>query len=94
MNSGVITSVLFVLVLASCSTAPKPAPPGALLPGEQACTNPRPEVCTMEYRPVCGTDLNGKKMEFSNECSACLNVDVVSWEEGLCVNEQAGSDAG
>jgi Kazal-type serine protease inhibitor domain len=29
-----------------------------------------PEVCTQIYQPVCGTDPNGSRVTYSNECFA------------------------
>jgi hypothetical protein len=30
----------------------------------------QPEVCTMIYQPVCGTDRRGKRVTYSNACFA------------------------
>lgn len=43
------------------------------------------EVCTMEYAPVCGYDLNEQMIEtFSNSCMACANASVEYWVHGEC----------
>ncbi len=50
------------------------------------------DVCTMEYRPVCGW-FNPEKVQcikypcaqtISNPCFACSNPDVLYWTEGEC----------
>lgn len=66
---------------------------GCALPGEKpppvdyaACGAPRPEVCTMEYRPVCGLHEAGLKQTYSNACSACADLTVVAHTAGACAN--------
>ncbi len=48
------------------------------------CEEPRPEVCTREYSPVCAVKKNGKEGLYSNGCSACSNNDVTGYNEGAC----------
>jgi len=48
------------------------------------CEDPRPQVCTMDYRPVCGTHKEGSVKTYPNGCGACSNPDVTSWVEGAC----------
>ncbi len=59
------------------------------------CTTPRPEVCTMQYLPVCATRNTGircvttpcdssEQLEFSNACSACADPDVIGYAAGAC----------
>ena len=60
-----------------------------------ACSNPRPELCTQEYAPVCATKDNGircikapcpstDKATYSNGCAACADKDVYSYQLGAC----------
>lgn len=69
-----------ILLLAACA-----------LPGEipspavaTACVAPRPEVCTMEYRPVCGLLEAGSRRTYSNACSACADLEAVAHTAGAC----------
>ena len=48
------------------------------------CTEPRPQVCTQDYRPVCAELQNGSFKTFSNGCSACSDPDVIGYREGAC----------
>jgi len=48
------------------------------------CTDPRPEICTMEYRPVCATLTDASVKTFASGCSACSDAQVASWVEGEC----------
>ncbi|PWQ95202.1 hypothetical protein [Leucothrix arctica] len=64
-----------------------------------ACSDPRPEICTQQYDPVCGTRhvprpcgkgmicaavMTTAKKTYSNSCSACSNDDVQSYTKGAC----------
>jgi hypothetical protein len=51
------------------------------------CTDPRPEVCTMDYTPVCGLrNVAGKEewKTYSNACSACSNPTVTGYKKDAC----------
>ncbi|MCP4767606.1 MAG: hypothetical protein GY875_15195 [Gammaproteobacteria bacterium] len=58
---------------------------GAQNPGAATvCEEPRPQVCTMDYRPVCGTLADGSVKTYANGCGACGDAKVNSWVEGEC----------
>jgi len=43
------------------------------------------EICTMEYRPVCGHKANDEPIDtYSNPCGACSPEEVIYWTEGEC----------
>jgi len=48
------------------------------------CTDPRPQVCTMDYRPVCGERNDGSHKTYSNDCTACSDHNVIGYREGEC----------
>jgi len=48
------------------------------------CTDPRPQVCTMDYRPVCGERKDGSRKTYSNGCTACSDHEVIGYIEGEC----------
>ena len=59
----------------------------AVTPGksfDQACTEPRPQMCTMDYRPVCGVSNDGSRKVYGNACGACGNAEVVGFSDGEC----------
>jgi len=48
------------------------------------CIEPRPQICTMDYTPVCA-ELNGGELKtYSNACTACADVNVVSHRAAAC----------
>ncbi|WP_455202336.1 Kazal-type serine protease inhibitor family protein [Kaarinaea lacus] len=48
------------------------------------CTEPRPQMCTQDYRPVCAK-LNDDSMKtYSNGCMACSDPKVVGYYQGAC----------
>jgi len=77
---------LFALFIALPAYAeqPRPAPPTPAASGQMTCTEPRPEVCTREYRPVCGTKRDGARQTYGNGCSACGDRNVVGHVPGPC----------
>jgi hypothetical protein len=48
------------------------------------CTEPRAQVCTQEYRPVCAELESGSLKTYSNGCTACSNPSVTEYREGGC----------
>jgi cytochrome c5 len=74
--------LVLVLSLAACASGS----PGKaqITTAATVCEEPRPEVCTMDYRSVCAGLANGGQKTYSNGCSACADVSVMSWIEGSC----------
>ena len=48
------------------------------------CFDPRPEICTMDYQPVCGFNLDNSSKTYSNICSACSQQKVIKYIKGNC----------
>ncbi len=48
------------------------------------CTDPRPQVCTMDYRPVCAQLEDGSNKTYANGCTACSDQLVTAYIEGIC----------
>ncbi|RVU83509.1 hypothetical protein EOL70_15845 [Leucothrix sargassi] len=82
--------------------SPAPVKPEILPPTTGAsfqCKEPRAEICTQQYDPVCGTSFEPmrcakgmmcaamvvpKRNTYSNSCSACSNESVQSYTKGAC----------
>jgi len=73
--------LLAISHLAACAGgADKGAPAVALT----HCGEPRPEVCTMEYNPVCASLASAEQRSYSNACSACGDPQVEAHRPGAC----------
>jgi len=80
-------ALLFAAAVApACTqqTPPQQPPPPSPAPGQVACTMPRPQVCTRDYRPVCGTKRDGARQTYGNACGACADANVLSHIPGPC----------
>lgn len=76
-----IAATALVSVLAACSTSP-PSADGSV----HQCEDPRPQVCTLEYAPVCAFRGGGERREYSNGCSACADPEVSGYTDGACAS--------
>lgn len=48
------------------------------------CADPRPQMCTRDYRPACGQRKDGSRKTYGNACTACSNSEVVTQAAGAC----------
>jgi len=82
MQTKTILAILpWFLLLTSCAT-----PTGGEIPANAVqCTNPRPQVCTMDYTPVCASRTETAEMaSYANACTACADVTVSYHQLGAC----------
>ncbi|WP_426415463.1 hypothetical protein [Aestuariirhabdus sp. LZHN29] len=42
------------------------------------------QVCTMDYKPVCGLREDGTDKTYSNPCGACSDSEVIAYSMGEC----------
>ena len=73
-----------VLYLAACSAVLgcNTSPPPASL--DKYCQSHRPQMCTREYRPVCGLNMQNQWQNFGNGCSACATAGIKGYNEQAC----------
>ena len=88
-------TTLLILVTACQSTTNKVTKPEVNKPATVSCTDPRPQICTQEYIPVCATKDTGircvttpcpstEKVTYPNACTACADAKVYSYVTGAC----------
>jgi hypothetical protein len=53
-------------------------------PNVVQCTEPRPQICTQEYIPVCANLRDGTKRTYPSGCVACSDANVVSYRPNRC----------
>ena len=49
-----------------------------------SCPEQRPDMCTMQYEPVCAYLVNSSQRTFSNACNACSDKNVSGYKPGQC----------
>ncbi len=99
-----ITGILSVTLLLACSSQPNHIEQGAQDIPLIRCPEQRPQVCTMDYRPVCATLDTGvrcittpcpssEQKTYSNACTACADSEVLGYTPEKCepVAEQQSS---
>ncbi len=99
-SQGMILVALVVcLFVVGCKRSSADVSADFQLDGE--CEDPRPELCTMDYRPVCALRDTGLRCittpcpttewkTYSNACSACSEPDIIGYKHGECLG---GDDA-
>lgn len=68
---------IVLLFVAGCETPPAPT----LF---TQCPEERPQVCTMEYYPVCANLKSGGTKTYASACNACADDAVVEHLVGAC----------
>ena len=70
--------IVVLLLLGACASQKSPTDTVT------QCTEPRPQVCTMEYAPACATLIAGGQKEYSSACNACADDAVAGYTPGPC----------
>lgn len=84
----IVAYLLGLWLLTACVSKPEPT----LM---TACEEPRPEMCTMHYDPVCASTDSGVRCvttpcestvqkTYGNACSACSDLSVMEYRAGAC----------
>jgi len=50
----------------------------------EVCPEPRPELCTMNYLPVCAQRKDGTFKSYANGCTSCTDTEVTGYRNGEC----------
>ena len=75
------------LLLVACATTSDEMNKKNYEPGELdliLCEEPRPQICTREYNPVCATLQDGSTITGSTGCTSCSDPEVVGYKMGAC----------
>lgn len=78
-NISILGFVSATLLVSSCQNIP------TQLVNQVNCSEPRPEICTMDYQPVCGFNSDNSSKTYSNACVACSDKEVVKYIKGECL---------
>lgn len=81
---------LALAVVAGCGAKPQQEPLKLM-----QCSEPRPQMCTREYKPVCASRDTGVRCvttpcpstewrTYGNACDACSDTKVREYREGAC----------
>ena len=81
---GSISFAMWLAVAAGCATSSPQEDSGGGAETLTPCEDPRPEMCTMHYAPVCGVLDGGDKKTYSNACTACSDHAVTGYTDGAC----------
>jgi hypothetical protein len=54
----------------------------------EVCPEPRPELCTMNYLPVCAQRKDGAFKSYANGCTSCTDTEVIGYRDGECETTQ------
>ena len=103
MNSGISLALWRRIALAAaiaeliggCATSAAPRTDIQRPANFVACTSPRPEICTREYRPVCAQRDTGVRcvtapcpsaeaVTMATACTACSDPKVIGYEPSAC----------
>lgn len=83
--------ILMVIVaagLSGCLASSPTTTPNVHAAAQVDCSNPRPMVCTMEYRPVCASLLAGGEKTYASGCNACADIAVSGYLSQACEDQQ------
>lgn len=85
-SSRLIVALLFYpcLILMGCSTVAETKDIKTSESKVTVCKEPRPQICTMEYLPVCATKKDATEKTYATGCTACSDKNVVNYRDGAC----------
>lgn len=69
---------------APATVPPAPEPASDVSNASTVCVDPRPQVCTMIFAPVCATHDDGRRETHASACNACADDTVVDHTNESC----------
>ena len=81
----VLCNVVVSLQVGGCAdTKPQQTQKTESAPNIILCKEPRPQICTQEYVPVCANLKDGAKRTYASGCVACSDANVLSYRPNRC----------
>ena len=77
-----VITLFMSLMLSGCASVMNEDNSG--VPESVICPEERPEICTMQYEPVCAKLMNNTLQTYSNSCSACADKQAIAYQHGEC----------
>ncbi|RLA42311.1 MAG: hypothetical protein DRR06_10305 [Gammaproteobacteria bacterium] len=81
------SSIIAMVCLSACASSGGGSQSPVIEPemlSMTACEEPRPQICTMIYDPVCGITKTGIRKTYASDCSACADENVAGFEKMEC----------
>jgi len=78
------TILVLALVTGGCASSHETTGDSAVTSNITACTDPRPQICTREYRPVCANLSDGSTKTYATGCTACSDPKVSGYRDLAC----------
>ncbi|EAQ98689.1 hypothetical protein [Congregibacter litoralis] len=82
MRFSLLISALTLAAVGAVSGCATPVEPE--IPNFTTCKEPRPQVCTMIFAPVCATTVSGGLATHASGCNACADDQVLTYVDGAC----------
>ena len=87
MPRGVWKTMTILLVgfaAAGCAQSPPAGKAVSAQPDLVACEDPRPQMCTAIYDPVCALTADGSYKTYASACTACGDANVSGHRPAAC----------
>lgn len=84
INLKLVSLPLLVALLSLGACASGNSKSATATGSQTACTDPRPQICTADYTPVCAQLKDGQLKTYSNACSACADGRVIAHNASAC----------
>jgi hypothetical protein len=80
----VVALLISGFVLFGCAYKPVSQEAGMPMPDLVVCEEPRPQICTAIYDPVCALTADNSYKTYASDCSACGDANVSGYRPGAC----------
>ena len=85
-----LITLVTLMVMAGCSS--QSGTTASLPSNAVSCPQERPQMCTMDYTPVCSIRTDGSRKTYGNGCTACSDLEVEAYTPGACEDSDLSSN--